>query len=221
MTLPFHTRFTEATLAAQETRKRQRKTPKWQEEIENDLQSVPETDRGQGGRRAAGSQPAPSVPHQVDAEPQGGGIGAHQITAAAAAVRFILGGNATFTLRSTASGTRYTYKVKKAEVDPRYPNSVTWFVSLLSGPDNESDFTYLGIVRDNVFRTTAKSRMNMDSTPVKAFNWSFKNFVQGTTPAQLELWHAGRCGRCGRTLTVPESIASGFGPECINKMEGM
>jgi len=29
------------------------------------------------------------------------------------------------------------------------------------------------------------------------------------------VFHEGACGRCGRTLTVPESIASGFGPECI------
>jgi hypothetical protein len=30
------------------------------------------------------------------------------------------------------------------------------------------------------------------------------------------VWHEGRCGRCGRKLTVPESIESGFGPECAS-----
>jgi hypothetical protein len=32
----------------------------------------------------------------------------------------------------------------------------------------------------------------------------------------LEIWHEGRCGRCGRKLTVPESIHNGYGPECIH-----
>lgn len=35
----------------------------------------------------------------------------------------------------------------------------------------------------------------------------------------VEIWHEGKCGRCGRQLTVPESIESGFGPECV-KMIG-
>jgi hypothetical protein len=32
----------------------------------------------------------------------------------------------------------------------------------------------------------------------------------------VEFWHEGKCGRCNRKLTVPSSIESGFGPECIN-----
>ena len=97
---------------------------------------------------------------------------------------------------------------------PRY------FVSLLSGPDNESDFVYLGMVSDNVFRLTRKSRMTSDSLPVRAFTWAFTKLVQRTMPPQLEVWHEGRCGRCNRKLTVPESVAAGIGPECAGRMEG-
>lgn len=139
------------------------------------------------------------------------------------ALKFILGGNATFTLRSKKTGTRYTYKVMLApprESAPPQERSTTFFVNLLSGPDNEHDFVYLGIIRTNVFSTTAKSRMNMESKPVKAFHWAFANLVKYMLPAELEIWHEGRCGRCNRKLTVPESIASGFGPECAGRMEG-
>jgi hypothetical protein len=38
---------------------------------------------------------------------------------------------------------------------------------------------------------------------------------EGILGATLEFWHEGRCGRCGRRLTVPDSIASGYGPECV------
>lgn len=35
---------------------------------------------------------------------------------------------------------------------------------------------------------------------------------------KVEVWHEGSCGRCGRKLTVPESIANGLGPECAEKV---
>ncbi len=37
-------------------------------------------------------------------------------------------------------------------------------------------------------------------------------------PEQLEVWHEGCCGKCGRKLTDAESIARGIGPECYGKM---
>lgn len=35
---------------------------------------------------------------------------------------------------------------------------------------------------------------------------------------RIEVWHEGRCGRCARRLTVPESILIGIGPECAEIM---
>lgn len=40
------------------------------------------------------------------------------------------------------------------------------------------------------------------------------------TLGKVEVWHEGKCCRCGRKLTVPESIESGIGPECAGKMAG-
>jgi hypothetical protein len=36
-------------------------------------------------------------------------------------------------------------------------------------------------------------------------------------PEGYKVQHAGRCGRCARTLTVPSSIELGLGPECATK----
>lgn len=130
-------------------------------------------------------------------------------TTAEAARAFILAGNARVTLVSVKTGTRYTYRVRQADEKP------LWFVSLLAGSDNESDYVYLGIIRDGAFSLTKKSHMVPTSQPVVAFSWTFSKLSQGM-PEQVEIWHEGRCGRCGRTLTVPESIESGFGPECIH-----
>jgi len=127
---------------------------------------------------------------------------------------FILAGNATFTI-SNSAGVRYTYKVKRSKMTHGYDREST-FVSLLTGADNEIDYTYLGmLVEGNRVITTRASRMSADSLPVKVINWAINQLERfGQLPEGYSIHHEGRCGRCGRTLTVPESIDSGIGPEC-------
>jgi hypothetical protein len=94
-----------------------------------------------------------------------------------------------------------------------------WFVSFLNGPDNWENYQYLGIIRENAFRVTAKSRAGADSPVAKAMAWTFAKLVAGEDiSSSVEVWHEGKCGRCGKKLTVPESIASGYGPECMGKV---
>jgi hypothetical protein len=140
-----------------------------------------------------------------------------KLTDSKATLDFIFAGKAIFTLRSTKSGSHYTYKMRKAEprtlIDP-----VTYFLKVLVGSDNTTDYAYAGIVRDGQFRTTGKSKVSANAESVKAFVWALAQFQSGVIPASLEVWHEGRCGRCGRRLTVPSSIATGLGPECAGKV---
>ncbi len=129
--------------------------------------------------------------------------------------RFMFAGKATLTLVSKKTGSRYTYRVNEAERkndnDPR-----AFFVALLTGPDS---YQYIGLMRDDgTFRTTAKSRLPVTSPPVAGFKWAAEMIVHERLPETLEVWHEGRCGRCGRKLTVPESIANGIGPDCAGRM---
>jgi len=69
------------------------------------------------------------------------------------------------------------------------------------------------------FHGGQKARVGKDAPSVKAFDWFWRHMAQGDDVSTLvEVHHEGRCGRCGRALTVPESIKSGFGPECIGKV---
>lgn len=143
--------------------------------------------------------------------------------------RYIMGGNSTFTLVSKKTGVRFTYKVKSAPKDKNKNWSTgnqdkdLFFVSLLTGPSNSDDFVYLGLLRKQndgsyQFGTTAKSRARQGAPSHDAFAFIWNAIEQGATfPSGVEFWHEGSCCMCGRKLTVPESIASGIGPECAAK----
>lgn len=133
-----------------------------------------------------------------------------------APLQFILAGNALFTVENTATGNRFTFKVRKPDDDKPH------FVSVLTGPDNEHDYAFLGTVFDpRSYRHGRRSRIAQDAPSAKAFEWLFRQLSTGhPLPPQVRLCHCGKCGRCGKTLTVPESVESGFGPECIKAIEG-
>jgi hypothetical protein len=96
------------------------------------------------------------------------------------------------------------------------------FVSLLRGPSNEDDYAYMGCIVDAcAFYTSEKSRVTDKALSMKAWRWLFDAMTHDKPMhPELEIWHEGRCGRCGRRLTVPESVAQGFGFDCLALMGG-
>ena len=148
-----------------------------------------------------------------------------QLTTVNEILAFMLAGNATLTLQSR-SGKHYTYEVKRAKNRKDGPANapLRWFVSLLSGPDNTADYTYIGLLeqlqeRNKVlsFRLTSKSRLGQDTAPVAGFSWFVRQLVaedREKLKEQIAVFHEGRCGKCGRMLTDPVSIQLGIGPIC-------
>lgn len=133
---------------------------------------------------------------------------------------FVLGGNAILTLQGSES--RYTFRVQQGKPrDGEDPDRTQpYFLQLLTGPDNTADYQYIGIV-DQVtgrVRLTRASRMTATSAPVVAWDWVMSRLFAGKAYSPAKVHHAGRCGRCGRLLTVPGSIETGFGPECSAKL---
>jgi hypothetical protein len=146
---------------------------------------------------------------------------------AAAARQFIevgktQNGSATVTLESLKTGTRYTYKINQARDKESGLPQDCFFVGLLCGPNNDSDYKYIGRIARSIFWAGRKypkpGDISKDAPSVRAFDWAWRALVRGSMPAQLAIWHEGKCGRCGRKLTVPSSVASGFGPECQGKI---
>jgi hypothetical protein len=123
---------------------------------------------------------------------------------------FLHAGRAYITLVSKKSGDRFTYRV--ARPDPSKP----FFVSLLTGPDNTRSYSFFGCVfSEDVFRFGKNSSIGRDSKGAQAFKWFWEYMVaHRAIPSTVEVYHEGRCARCGRALTTPESIRAGIGPVC-------
>lgn len=96
------------------------------------------------------------------------------------------------------------------------------FVNMLFGsdPENKKHYAFIGtIFEDNTFRYSKKSRFEADAAGVKGFEWVWNRVTgakPGGLPKKVKLLHAGRCGRCGRTLTAGDSLykRKGIGPDC-------
>lgn len=143
--------------------------------------------------------------------------------------QFIFAGNATFTLVSKKTLKRFTYRVRRADARSNFSAEDIafrpWFISLLTGPDNDGSFTYLGAVFPVkqhpgkwTYAHSHKSPLTINEPSAYALEWfCWSLATRSPKLSEIEVWHEGRCGRCGRKLTVPESIATGFGPECADR----
>lgn len=138
----------------------------------------------------------------------------HRMLSVSDVREFVLAGNARLTLVSKRTGTRFTFKIRQPKPDQPH------FVSLLTQPDNERGYTFFGTIFEGLhFRHSPRASLENVAPGPAAFRWFWRSLTtQNELHPQLEVWHEGRCGRCGRTLTVPESIENGLGPECIKRV---
>jgi hypothetical protein len=127
-------------------------------------------------------------------------------------VQFMSAGRAVFTLRSRKTGEHLTYKIEKKRITNHTANEL-FFVSVLRGPE---EWTYIGVYDDRARRVnlTRNSRVTADAPSFKGLNWFLKHIGH----PRVEFRHEGKCCRCGRPLTHPDSIDSGIGPECAARL---
>ena len=98
---------------------------------------------------------------------------------------FALAGNARLTLVSKATKARYSYRVKASE------DGKVHFVSVLTGSDNEGDYTYLGIIgNDGTFRRTRQEQDRRGRAQLQGLR-----LVLGPDPGRQAAPHAGGVAR--------------------------
>ena len=116
-----------------------------------------------------------------------------------------------------------TYRVKpvipKAGDDPagfRRQNEGRLILSLLTGPDNERNYTSLAWVSEAGVSVWKRHQGTQMETLARVF---YQFVVRNRLPQggyRVEV--SKRCRRCWRTLTNPDSLDSEYGPECRKKM---
>jgi hypothetical protein len=163
--------------------------------------------------------------HDHDEEFEAPDLPRGQMSDPAVIKTYLLAGRATVTIVSKATGTRFTYEVNRGKDPNTGEPSGIYFVSLLTDPDNERGFKYFGhiFVKSGDFVHGKKARITEDASGVRAWRWFYNQVIkmrQTPDEAKLEVWHEGRCAKCGRKLTVPESVERGIGPECWARMGG-
>jgi hypothetical protein len=125
------------------------------------------------------------------------------------ALKFIFAGKSIVTFLNTKTNNRFTFKVKVAK------DSNLFFVNVLTSPDI---YTYIGTCIEGNFKLGKKSVISKDAQSVKVFEYVINKLKSDNLPNFIEVWHEGFCGKCGKRLTVPQSIETGLGPECIKKL---
>ena len=131
--------------------------------------------------------------------------------------RFIFAGKAIFTIRNNDTGNRFTFRV----IHPKRIKDDIYFVSVLTGGDNNSMYSFFGTIFDKTrFKVSAKAKIGLDSQSIKVFQWFWKVLLSDQPfPKQIQIWHEGVCGKCGKKLTVPESVDIGLGPVCARSVD--
>jgi hypothetical protein len=156
--------------------------------------------------------------------------------------KFIFGGAATFTVVSEKTGMRLTFKIKfpKKEIENDkgkmvrvFDRSGIMFVSVLTGNNNTSDYSYIGYIKKTKVRDEngnfinipmfvhggSKSRVGEGAASVKVIDKLINIIARDKYPENATLYHEGKCGCCSRSLTTPTSILNGIGPECLTKYD--
>ena len=130
----------------------------------------------------------------------------------------LLAGRSVLTFRNPKTGSHMTVKVKQArDKQDRKKRLPIFFVNVSLLGDSEYGYRFAG----TIFSETGTMKLGRDVTSdsqlgrVMQFLMNSLRNPQSLKDANVAVMHEGHCCRCGLPLTHPESINTGFGPDCI------
>jgi len=143
--------------------------------------------------------------------------------------------NGTYTVENAETGEHRTFQIKTVQSSPERPNPLAGkrILSLLSGSDNENDYQSFGFVFEASDRLRVAVWKRCLTPAFTAYASLFEKLARvlpdealpeselldlpyGSKRYNVRL--AKRCSRCNRKLTHPDSLVTGIGPECSEKL---
>lgn len=128
---------------------------------------------------------------------------------------YLFAGRAVFTVSNAKTNEHFTFRVRQ-RASKFNPDQHVFFISI-KDVAVQYGYAFLGMLneRDGSIKATGKAQYHPGQKPYDVAAWATKTVVAGKMiPDNYKIEHAGKCGRCGRALTDPESIKSGIGPDC-------
>ena len=130
---------------------------------------------------------------------------------------FVLGGKALFTIKSLETNNTLLFCVLRSKETTFKHKNVRYVYVKVDGKWN-----YIGAIymwkegRPFIFDNRPKLRKN--DHRILGFEWFWYRANRDLSfDNKMEFKNAGKCARCGRTLTDAKSIERGFGPTCYKK----
>jgi hypothetical protein len=112
-----------------------------------------------------------------------------------------------FTVRSKSTGKDFTYQISRSQFRDKWYTQVYIETQYLS-------FKHLGVFKsEGVF----KAGVPVTTPAAMGIGWLLKNVEKGRVAAiasQADIYHTGKCLKCGKELTDANSIEIGLGPVC-------
>lgn len=151
--------------------------------------------------------------------------------------------NGTLTVKSEGSGEHRTFRIRTQKADADFAPGER-IISLLTGPDNTASYTQFGFVkveperrafRDDTYGACPQTTF-VRPARVKVIVWRKYRGRPGSPLTQYEklarmierlanhidegrvtINLEGRCRRCNKPLTTPQSVHEGIGPVCAGR----
>lgn len=116
----------------------------------------------------------------------------------------------------TIVGPKGGHRTLRLQTVEEKSDGVKQWLAYLSGSDNEGDYLTIGFVHGNEVKLFRKHEGKYADI-VAAARFLIKNADKIGEYGKQYALRSGKCYRCGRKLTTPESIANGIGPVCSQK----
>lgn len=126
-------------------------------------------------------------------------------------IRFMFGGNCTFTIQT--GSTHYSYKIYRKRTDD---GAKIWQLYLKKSGKG----IYCGFFKVVGNKLTFKNNTKYNIPENDPAIITLLNTIKNRNTTDNVICHAGRCAHCGRLLTDPVSIQRGFGPDCWKVIQG-
>jgi len=126
--------------------------------------------------------------------------------------RYILSGNATFSVKNTQTGKEMFFQVCQPSIDSPY---------FVRAKNDAGEYVYVGtIFQDGQFKVTDKSAFHADSPTSKTAIWIFPEIINlKPLPQNVVFYKSNCCCICGNQMKAKKDLETGYESNCHIRLD--